>query len=179
MTASNAFISIQKVDKYFGSFQAIDDISMDIAQGEFFSLLGPSGCGKTTMMRMLAGFETPSSGTILIDGQNMNDVPPYERPVNMMFQSYAVFPHMNVADNVAYGLRVRRLPGAELKAKTMRALELVDLEADLSEKNNLAEKNPDLAEKLAQRLRDWRKSVGANRSPGGAKRFFELGAGQS
>ncbi|MEM6659208.1 MAG: ABC transporter ATP-binding protein, partial [Pseudomonadota bacterium] len=94
MTPTDAFISIQNVNKLFGSFQAIKDISMDIGKGEFFSLLGASGCGKTTLLRMLAGFESTSSGEIFIDGQPMSDVPPHHRPVNMVFQSYAIFPHL-------------------------------------------------------------------------------------
>ena len=124
MTSPDAFISVRNVDKFFGSFQAIRDVSMDIAQGEFFSLLGASGCGKTTLLRMLAGFESTSSGEILIDGQEMADVPPHHRPVNMVFQSYAIFPHLNVADNIAYGLRKQKLP------KTKR-MELVDQMLDL------------------------------------------------
>ncbi len=124
MTSSNAFISIQNVNKSFGSFQAIDNVSMDIAKGEFFSLLGASGCGKTTLLRMLAGFESTSAGDIFIDGQPMSDVPPHYRPVNMVFQSYAIFPHLNVADNIAYGLRRQKLP----KAKRMEMLEeMLDL----------------------------------------------------
>ena len=106
---NDAFISIRNVNKFFGSFQAIDNVSMDIGQGEFFSLLGASGCGKTTLLRMLAGFESTSDGEILIDGQPSADVPPHHRPVNMVFQSYAIFPHLNVADNIAYGLRKQRL----------------------------------------------------------------------
>ena len=94
------FIQIQGVTKQFGSFIAVDNIDLDIYEGELFALLGGSGCGKTTLLRMIAGFETPSSGRIVIDGEDMSDVPPYDRPVNMMFQSYAVFPHMSVADNV-------------------------------------------------------------------------------
>jgi len=99
------FIRIKGVSKYFGDFAAVDNVDLDIEQGELFSILGGSGCGKTTLLRMLAGFEMPSSGTIEIDGVDVTHQAPYDRPVNMMFQSYAVFPHMNVAKNVAYGLR--------------------------------------------------------------------------
>lgn len=102
-------ISIRNVDKMFGSFQAVRNVSIDIGQGEFFSLLGPSGCGKTTLLRMLAGFESISAGSIVIDGQSMADVPPHHRPVNMVFQNYAIFPHLNVRDNIAYGLRKQKL----------------------------------------------------------------------
>lgn len=124
MTSSDAFISIQNVNKFFGTFQAINDVSMDIGQGEFFSLLGASGCGKTTLLRMLAGFESTSSGEIYIDGQPTSDVPPHHRPVNMVFQSYAIFPHLNVADNIAYGLRKQKLSKA-------RRMEMVDEMLDL------------------------------------------------
>ena len=99
---------IQKVTKKFGDFTAVDDVSLDIYKGELFCLLGGSGCGKSTLLRMLAGFETPTAGRIEIDGQDMAGLPPYERPTNMMFQSYALFPHMTVEKNVAYGLHARR-----------------------------------------------------------------------
>ena len=127
MTTQNGFISIQNVGKFFGSFQAITDVSMDIGQGEFFSLLGASGCGKTTLLRMLAGFESTSTGEIYIDGQPMSSVPPHERPVNMVFQSYAIFPHLNVRDNIAYGLRKHKLSKAEKRAKVEEMLELIKL----------------------------------------------------
>ncbi|MEM6577078.1 MAG: ABC transporter ATP-binding protein [Pseudomonadota bacterium] len=127
MTTSDAFISIQSVNKFFGSFQAIDGVSMNIAKGEFFSLLGSSGCGKTTLLRMLAGFESTSSGEIFIDDQPMSDVPPHFRPVNMVFQSYAIFPHLNVRDNIAYGLRKQKLPKTERDAMVDEMLELIAL----------------------------------------------------
>ena len=106
---------------------AVDNVSLDIQPGEFFALLGPSGCGKTTLLRMLAGFEVPSDGQILIDGQDMGNTPPNKRPVNMVFQSYAVFPHMTVADNVGYGLMIDGLNKAEIAARVKEALELVQL----------------------------------------------------
>lgn len=127
MTRDNAFISIQNVDKYFGSFQAINNVSMDIAHGEFFSLLGSSGCGKTTLLRMLAGFEGPSGGEIYIDGQPMSDVPPHMRPVNMVFQNYAIFPHLNVRDNIGYGLRKQKLSKAKRNDMVDEMLELIKL----------------------------------------------------
>ena len=98
-------IQFQNVTKRFGDFTAIDDLTIDIFEREFFALLGPSGCGKTTMMRMLAGFETPTSGTILLDGKDISDTPPNNRSVNMMFQSSALFPHLTVYDNIAFGLK--------------------------------------------------------------------------
>ena len=115
------------LSKRFGGLAAVDRISLDIFQGEFFALLGPSGCGKTTLLRLLAGFETPDSGTITIDGEAMGGVPPYARPVNMMFQSYALFPHMNVERNVAFGLKQDRLPPAEIAGQVAEMLELVQL----------------------------------------------------
>ena len=95
----------------------VDDVNLQVARGEFFALLGPSGCGKTTLLRMIAGFETPDSGTIIIDGEIVNAVPPHRRPTNMVFQSYAIFPHLNVFDNIAYGLRKLGLPSEALHAR--------------------------------------------------------------
>lgn len=121
------FIRIENLWKHFDGFPAVNNVSLDIYKGELFSILGGSGCGKTTLLRMLAGFEQPSSGRILIDGVDMADVPPYERPVNMMFQSYAIFPHMSVADNVAYGLKKEGLPKIEVRSRVDEMLELVQL----------------------------------------------------
>jgi putrescine transport system ATP-binding protein len=121
------FIKVQSVSKHFGDFTAVDSVDLEIYKGELFSLLGGSGCGKTTLLRMLAGFETPSSGSILIDGVNMNDVPPYERPVNMMFQSYALFPHMTVEKNVGYGLRRDGVARSEIEHRVQEMLTLVEL----------------------------------------------------
>lgn len=120
-------IQIQNVSKRFGKVTAVDNVTLDINAGEFFVLLGPSGCGKTTLLRMIAGFELPSEGQILIDGQDMAGIPPNKRPVNMVFQSYAVFPHMSVADNVAYGLKIAGVKGGEIKDRVAEALELVKL----------------------------------------------------
>ena len=121
-------VRIAGVSKRFHSVVAVDDVSLDIRPNEFFALLGPSGCGKTTLLRMLAGFERPSAGRILIDGEDMAPVPPNRRPVNMVFQSYAVFPHMSVADNVAYGLRVTGAPRPEIAPRVEDALAMVRLE---------------------------------------------------
>ncbi len=116
------------VTKRFGSFTAIDNVSLDIYEKEFFALLGPSGCGKTTMMRMLAGFETPSEGTISLGDDDIGSVPPYKRPVNMMFQSYALFPHMSVEANVAFGLKQDKWPKNLIKERVEEMLSLVQLE---------------------------------------------------
>ncbi len=121
------FIRIKGVCKHFGDFTAVDNVDLDIEQGELFSILGGSGCGKTTLLRMLAGFEMPSSGTIEIDGDDVTHQAPYDRPVNMMFQSYAVFPHMDVAKNVAYGLRKEGVRRTEIGQRVDEMLELVQL----------------------------------------------------
>ena len=120
-------IPIRNVSKRFGKVTAVDNVSLDILSGEFFVLLGPSGCGKTTLLRMIAGFELPTEGQILIDGQDMANVPPNKRPVNMVFQSYAVFPHMSVTDNVGYGLRISGVSKGEMRDRVAEALELVKL----------------------------------------------------
>lgn len=121
-------VRIDKVTKTFGSTYAVDEISLNIHRGEFFSLLGASGCGKTTLLRMLGGFETPTSGRIYIDGQDVTDVPPYLRPINMMFQSYALFPHMNVAQNIAFGLKQERMPSALIRERVAEVMALVQIE---------------------------------------------------
>ncbi len=128
-------VRIAGVSKSFGDIVAVDDVSLDIATGEFFALLGPSGCGKTTLLRLLAGLETPSDGAILIDGADVTRLPPYRRPVNMMFQSYALFPHMTVAGNIAFGLKQDRVPRRALRQRVDEALALVQL-------TELAERKP-------------------------------------
>ena len=129
-------IQVRGVTKRFGNLAAVDNVSLDIMAGEFLVLLGPSGCGKTTLLRMIAGFELPNEGQILIDGQDMSHVPPNKRPVNMVFQSYAVFPHMSVADNVGYGLKIARVASAERRERVEQALALVQL-------GHLGERMPD------------------------------------
>ena len=121
------FIRVRNVSKHFGDFAAVDDVDLDIEQGELFSILGGSGCGKTTLLRILAGFETPTTGSVEIDGVDVTNQPPYERPVNMMFQSYAVFPHMTVEKNIAYGLRKDRVAKAEISKRVDDMLGLVQL----------------------------------------------------
>jgi putrescine transport system ATP-binding protein len=121
------YVRLETVSKKFGDFPAVDAVSLDIRQGEIFCLLGGSGSGKTTLLRMLAGFETPSAGRIYIDGEDMSAVPPYERPVNMMFQSYALFPHMSVEKNVAFGLEQERLGRREVRRRVGEILEIVQM----------------------------------------------------
>ncbi|MDB3860299.1 ABC transporter ATP-binding protein [Paracoccaceae bacterium] len=121
-------LEIRGVSKKFGDFIAVNNVDLDIYQGELFCLLGGSGCGKTTLLRMLAGFEKPSSGQILIDGQDMSEVPPYKRPTNMMFQNYALFPHMTVEKNIAFGLEQDGLAKTEISDKIDSILKLVELQ---------------------------------------------------
>lgn len=121
-------LRIEGVSKVFeGSVRAVDDVSLTVAKGEIFALLGSSGCGKSTLLRMLAGFETPTSGRIYLSGKDITDLPPYQRPINMMFQSFALFPHLNVWDNVAFGLRRDGMPKAELAERVESKLKLVQL----------------------------------------------------
>ncbi|MBW8282331.1 MAG: ABC transporter ATP-binding protein [Rhizobium sp.] len=134
--ASVPFIRFENVTKRFGDFTAVKDLTLDIYEREFFSLLGPSGCGKTTLMRMLAGFEEPSEGRILLQGKDISGVPPYRRPTNMMFQSYALFPHMTVAKNIAFGLEQDRLPKDEIDARVAEMLKLVKLQEFAKRKPN-------------------------------------------
>ncbi len=121
------YIRIEGVTKKFGEFLAVDSVTLNVYRGELFSLLGGSGCGKTTLLRMLAGFERTTSGKIFIDGVDMAGIPPYERPTNMMFQSYALFPHMSVEQNVGFGLKQDKLPESEIKERVAAILELVRL----------------------------------------------------
>ena len=120
-------VSFRQVSRHYGEVRAVDDVSFDIADGEFFSMLGPSGSGKTTCLRLIAGFEQPSAGEVVVHGRNMAGVPPYERDVNTVFQDYALFPHMTVAENVAYGLMIRRVPKAERQAAAEKMLAMVAL----------------------------------------------------
>ena len=121
-------LRFEAVVKMFGAVRAVDRLSLEIRAGEFFALLGPSGCGKTTLLRMLAGFETPDEGRILLDGNDIAQVLPHQRPINMMFQNYALFPHLTVRDNIAFGLKRARLPRSEIKARVAEMVALVRLE---------------------------------------------------
>jgi putrescine transport system ATP-binding protein len=127
--AARPLLQFDGVSKRFADIPAVDRVSLDIYESEFFALLGPSGCGKTTLLRMLAGFETPDEGRILLDGEDIATVPPHRRPVNMMFQSYALFPHLSVEGNVAFGLKQEGLPKSDIKARVEQMLALVRLES--------------------------------------------------
>ncbi|MBN9243648.1 MAG: ABC transporter ATP-binding protein [Mesorhizobium sp.] len=122
------YIHFDRVTKKFGDFTAVNDLSLAIYEREFFALLGASGCGKSTLLRMLAGFEEPTSGRIMLDGQDLAGIPPYRRPVNMMFQSYALFPHMSVEKNIAFGLKQEGMPKADVEKRVTEMLKLVKLE---------------------------------------------------
>lgn len=136
MSDRDPIIRVEEVSKRYGKVTAVDRVTLEIPRGEFFALLGPSGCGKTTLLRMLAGFEMPSEGKIFIDGVDMSTIPPNKRPVNMVFQSYAVFPHMTVFENVAYGLKFDNVAKADQYGRVMAALADVKLD-------HLAERKPD------------------------------------
>ncbi len=125
--AARPLVRFEGVGKRFGGVTAVDALTLDIFKGEFFALLGPSGCGKTTLLRLLAGFETPDQGRVLLDGQDISGVPPHRRPVNMMFQSYALFPHLSVEGNIAFGLKQEGMPRYAIAARVAEMLELVKL----------------------------------------------------
>ena len=125
---NNSFIQINNISKHFADVKAVDDVSFEIKEGEFFSLLGPSGCGKTTLLRLLAGFEYPTSGNLLIDGTDITALPPDKRPTNMVFQNYAIFPHINVQRNIEFGLRKENLSKDEMQQRVSNALKMVQLE---------------------------------------------------
>src|ERR1700682_67250 len=126
--ADMPLLRIEAVAKKFGGFRAVDRLSLDIRAGEFFALLGPSGCGKTTLLRMLAGFETPDEGRILLNGKDIANLLPHQRPVNMMFQNYALFPHLSVRDNIAFGLKRAGMAASDIGTRVAEMVALVKLE---------------------------------------------------
>ena len=133
---SKPFIEIKNISKSFDKFVAVNGINLEIKEGEIFALLGSSGCGKSTLLRMLAGLETPTAGEVFIDGQDMAKIPPFKRPINMMFQSYALFPHMTVEQNVAFGLKQDRVPRNQIRDRVMEVLKLVEMEAYVKRKSH-------------------------------------------
>src|SRR5690606_3067126 len=124
-----SYIEFINIEKQYGSFRAVSDFNLQVHKGEMLALLGPSGCGKTTTLRMLAGFVPVSSGSILLEGRDITSTPPFRRNIGMVFQGYALFPHMNVSENVAFGLRMRKLPAMEIEARVSASLERVRLSA--------------------------------------------------
>jgi len=133
---SEPTVRLERVSKHFGDLVAVRDLDLDIGRGEFFTMLGPSGCGKTTTLRMVAGFEQPTAGRVLIDGSDVAGLPSYRRPTNTVFQSYALFPHLNVRDNVAFGLRRKKVPKNEIKQRVESELERVGLAAEVNRRPN-------------------------------------------
>jgi putative spermidine/putrescine transport system ATP-binding protein len=127
MPEKSIAVSFRAVSRHYGAVKAVDDVSFDILDGEFFAMLGPSGSGKTTCLRLIAGFEQPTGGTVAIHGRDVAGVPPYDRDVNTVFQDYALFPHMTVAENVAYGLMIRKVPAAERAKRAEEMLAMVKL----------------------------------------------------
>jgi putative spermidine/putrescine transport system ATP-binding protein len=120
-------LSIQEATKYYGTFKAVDNVNLDVNKGEFLTILGPSGSGKTSLLKLIAGFEEVSSGAIYLNGQNITKKKPYERDIGMVFQNYALFPHMTVAENIAYPLALRKVPKSEIKERVQKVLDMVHL----------------------------------------------------
>ena len=127
MKDTNFIISLNHISKWFGEKQVLNDVNLNVKEGEFITILGPSGCGKTTLLRIIAGFVTPDEGKLEIDSRIMNDIPPYLRPVNTVFQRYALFPHLNVFDNVAFGLKLKKVPQTEIEQRVRKSLKMVDM----------------------------------------------------
>ena len=149
------FLQIKRMTKQYDDVFAVDDVSLSIEKGEIFALLGSSGCGKSTLLRMLAGFEVPTSGQIVLEGRDIVGLAPYERPINMMFQSYALFPHLTVWDNVAFGLRRDHLPKAEIEERVARMLDLVQLKAYAKRKPHQLSGGQQQRVALARSLAKW------------------------
>lgn len=136
LAANSNIIEIKNVSKFFGDEQALDNVSLNIINGEFITLLGPSGCGKTTLLRIISGLETPTNGQIFINGKDVTELPPEERHLNMVFQNYALFPHMTVFENIAFGLRCKHVPESEIKTRVEKILEIVKLQKYVKRKPN-------------------------------------------
>ena len=161
---SGEAIRFEGVTKRFGDAVAVDDLDLTIRQNEFFSLLGPSGCGKTTTLRMVAGFEQPTDGAVYLDGEPVHDVPPYHRNVNTVFQSYALFDHLDVQENVAFGLRRRKVDDDEVRTRVAEALELVQLTGRETSKPQPALRRPEAARRARPRARQPAGGAAARRA---------------
>src|SRR5262245_24080461 len=133
---TSVMVELRNVTKRFGSFTAVQDVSLSVRAGEFLTMLGPSGCGKTTLLRMISGFETPTDGAVLLDGKDVTHEPPYRRNVNQVFQSYALFPHLTVEENIAFGLKMRKTPRTEIAERVKRVIDLVSLSSFEARKPN-------------------------------------------
>ena len=127
MTDKDVIIRLENVSKSFGGKKVLDNISLDIKKGEFLTLLGPSGCGKTTTLRLISGFTTPDSGTVYMDGKDISGMPPYKRTLNTVFQRYALFPHLDVYDNIAFGLKLAKVPEKEIEQRVRKVLKMVSM----------------------------------------------------
>ena len=127
MQKSDCIIGVEHVSKFFGDKAVLNDVNLSVRKGEFVTILGPSGCGKTTLLRLIAGFQTASEGVITIAGKDITQTPPHKRPVNTVFQKYALFPHLNVFNNIAFGLKLKKLPGATIEKKVKQALRMVGM----------------------------------------------------
>ncbi|MBR2263628.1 MAG: ATP-binding cassette domain-containing protein, partial [Firmicutes bacterium] len=127
-TVHDNIIELKHISRIFDGFAALSDFNLEVKRGEFVTFLGPSGCGKTTTLRMIAGFDMPTEGVILLNGKDISKLPPNQRPINTVFQRYALFPHMNIFDNISFGLKQKKMPKEEIKKKVKKVLELVDLE---------------------------------------------------
>ena len=121
-------VELRNVSKIFGTFTALQEVSFEIKEGEFMTFLGPSGCGKTTCLRLISGFDTPTTGEVFIGGRDVTFDPPYRRDVNQVFQSYALFPHLSISENIAFGLRMKKVPAAEIKSRVDRVVEMTSLQ---------------------------------------------------
>ena len=155
------FLQLTDVQKLFGDFTAVENFNLDAERGEFVSFLGPSGCGKTTTLRMIAGFERPTAGTIVVDGTDITNKPPNRRNVGMVFQSYALFPNMTVGDNIGFGLRVRRTPKDRIRAKVAELLELIHLRQQGRQLSLAAVRRPAAAGRVGPGARDRAPGVAA------------------
>lgn len=127
MQGSESIISVSHVSKYYGEKAVLNDVSLEVRKGEFVTILGPSGCGKTTLLRLIAGFQTATEGVIMIGGKNVTQTPPHKRPVNTVFQKYALFPHLNVFDNIAFGLKLKKMASSLIEKKVKQALKIVGM----------------------------------------------------
>jgi ABC-type Fe3+/spermidine/putrescine transport system ATPase subunit len=175
-TINDTILRIEALSKDFGPVRAVDGVSLDIRRNEFFALLGPSGCGKSTLLRMLAGFEMPSNGRILLEGKDISSLKPERRPLNLMFQSYALFPHMSVVRNIAYGLEMERLPRAEIRARVDEIMAVTDLTGFADRKPRAAVRRSEAACRARPRARQQAEGAAPRRAARRARQEAAQGA---